>query len=237
MCFLLSLYLISGLFASVDPDLIIYLPMEDGSGDVVKDMSPNGMDGTIAGKDFKWIDAHNGKGLEFTTGTHIQVPDNDLLDGMKALTIEIWAKQDSQQSTNLVVKGANWPGLSYLLQPWSDGQIYWGVDKVDSRAISPAGSFDLKKWYHLASVFTGDNLILYIDGKEVSKAQAPVNIVPETTEPLEVGKLFTGAIDEFAMYGRALTPAQIVSDMEGIVMAVNSKTGLATTWASLKVSH
>jgi hypothetical protein len=234
-CITLSLCLVTNLFALVDPDLIIYLPMDDGNGDTVKDLSPNKLDGKITGKDYKWIDAHRNKGLEFTSGTHIQVPDNDLLDGMKALTIEIWAKQDTQQNTNLVLKGTNWPGLSYLLQPWSDGQIYWGINKVDSRAIAPAGSFDLKKWYHIASVFSGEELILYIDSVEKSRAKSPVNIVPETIEPLEVGKLFTGVVDEFAMYRRALKPAEIISDMEGITMAVNSKTGLTATWGKIKV--
>ena len=234
---LLNLVLIVTLTLAVDPDLIMYLPMDEGSGDTVKDLSSNKFEGKITGKDFKWIDGQKGKGLEFVSGTHIQIPDNKLLDGMKTLTIEIWVRQDTHQNTNLVLKGVNWPGLSYLLQPWGDQQVYWGVNQVDSRAIAPAGSYPLKKWYHLAAVFDGQDLILYIDGVEKSKAKAPVNIVPDTGEPLELGKLFTGAIDEFVMYNRALKPAEITSDMGGVVMAVNSSKSLTTTWGSLKMNR
>ena len=236
-CILLSLVLIVTLAMAGDPNLILYLPMDEGSGDTVKDLSPNKLDGKIVGKDFKWVDAKKGKGLEFVSGTNIQVPDNNLLDAMKALTIELWVKQDTHQSTNLVFKGVTWPGLSYLLQPWSDQQIYFGVNDTSSRAIAPAGSYSLKTWYHLAAVFTGQDLIIYIDGVEKSKANAPVNQVPDTKEPLEIGKLFTGAIDEFVMYSRALKPAEIISDMGGVMMAVNSSESLTITWGSLKVNR
>lgn len=237
-CVILNLVLIVTLAVAGDPDLIMYLPMDDGSGDTVKDLSPNKLDGKIVGKDFKWVDAKKGKGLEFVSGTEIQVPDNKLLDAMKALTIELWVKQDTHQSTGLIQKGATWPGLSYLLQPWSDQQIYFGVNETSSRAIAPAGSYPLKTWYHLAAVFSGQDLLVYINGVEKNKAKAPVNQVPDTKEPLEIGRAITGAIDDFVMYARALTLAEINKDMGGVtVTAVNSSGSLTTTWGSLKVSR
>jgi len=231
-CILLALGMVA---MAADPNLVVYLPMNDGSGDVVKDLSPNKLDGTIVGKNYKWVDAKQGKGLDIVSGTEIQIPDNALLDGMKALTIEMWVKMDTHQATRLIDKGENWDELSYLIQPWSDQQIYFGILSTSSRAITPAGSYALSKWFHLAAVFDGTNLILYIDGVEKSKAKSPVNQVPDTIEPLEIARDTTGTIDEFALYNRALTPAEVTKDMNGITAAaVSSISSLATTWGQIK---
>ncbi|MEK7396127.1 MAG: LamG domain-containing protein [Candidatus Poribacteria bacterium] len=231
-CILLTFGLVA---MAADPNLIVYLPMNDGSGDVVKDLSPNKLDGKIVGKDFKWVDAKKGKGLDITSGTEIQIPDNALLDGMKALTIELWVKMDTHQATRLVDKGTSWDQLSYLIQPWSDQQIYFGIFSTAARAITPAGSYTLKTWFHLAAVFNGTDLILYIDGVEKSRAKSPVNQVPDTPEPLEIARGTTGTVDEFAFYNRALTLAEVTKDMNGIAAAaVNSVGSLTTTWGQLK---
>jgi len=234
-CVLLSLGLIVNCSMAKDPALIVYLPMDDGSGDIVKDLSPNKLDGTIIGKDFDWVDAKKGKGLEIAGVTEIQIPDNVLLDGMEAFTAELWVKMDTHQATRLIDKGENWDQLSYLIQPWSDQQIYFGIFSLASRAITPAGSFDLETWFHLAAVFDGQDLILYIDGVEKSRADSPVDEVPDTNEPLEIGRESACTIDEFAMYSRALTPAEIAKDMDGVDAASVSNIGrLATTWGQLK---
>jgi len=234
-CAFLTFGLIVTYAVAGDPNLIIYLPMDDGSGTTVKDMSPNKLDGKIVGNDYKWIDAKKSKGLELVSGTNIQIPDNKLLDGMKALTVELWVKMDTHQSTRLINKGENWPGLSYLIQPWSDQQIYFGINDTSSRAIAPAGSFTLKTWFHLAAVFNGSELILYIDGAEKSRAKSPVNQVPDTADPLHIGRATTGAIDEFVLYDRALTQAEISKDMAGItIAAINNNSSLTTTWGQIK---
>lgn len=225
----------SSVFAIPDPDLIMYLPMDEGKGDTLKDLSPNGFTGKIVGNDSKWVDGIRGKGLEIVRGTEIQVEDDERLDKMKALTLEIWVYQPDHQATGIVQKGTNWPGMSYLMQPWSDQQIYFGINDTSSRAIAPPGSYPLKKWYHLAGTFDGATLKLYIDGDEKSSAKAPVNIVPDTATPLQIGNRFTGVIDEFAMYKRALTANEIRKDMAGISLAVvNSHQKLTIAWGRIK---
>jgi hypothetical protein len=220
---------------AADPNLVVYLPMEDGNGTTVKDLSPNKLDGKITGNSYKWVDAKKGKGLDLTTGTEIQIPDNALLDGMKAFSTELWVKMDTHQATRLIDKGTSWDQLSYLIQPWSDQQIYFGVLSTASRAITPAGAFSLKTWFHLAAVYNGSDLILYIDGVEKSKASTTVKQVPDTPEVLEIGRDTTGVIDEFAFYNRALTQAEVAKDMNGIAAAaVNSADSLTTTWGQIK---
>ncbi|MDQ1327215.1 MAG: LamG protein [Candidatus Poribacteria bacterium] len=77
-------------------------------------------------------------------------------------------------------------------------------------------------------------MILYVDGVEKSKAKSPVNQVPETADPLVIGALFTGSIDEFAMYNRALTEDEVKKDMTGISLVVASQGKLSVTWGNIK---
>lgn len=222
-------------FTAVDPSLVAYLPMNDGKGDIVKDISPNGFNGKIVGGNSKWVNGKIGNGIEMTAEAEIQIPDNKMLDGMKALTLEIWLKQDAHQSTGVIQKGTNWPGMSYLLQPWSDQQVYFGIDNTSSRAIAPAGSYPLGEWYHLAATFDGTTLKVFINGKEKASAKSPVAECPDTNTPLQIGNRFTGVIDEFVIYNRALTEEEIKSDMASVSLAVKAKNKLSTVWGYLKL--
>ena len=238
ICFLLfCLILIVALIDAyaVDADLVMYLPLDEGKGEEVADALGNGHDGAIVGN-FKWIDGKYGKAVELVAdGAEIQVPDDKALDGMKALTIEVWVRQDTHQSTGIIQKGANWPNISYLIQPWSDQKIYFGVQDTSSRAITKPGDYPLKEWYHLAGTYDGSTLKLYINGKEKASAPAPAKVVPDTAEPLQVGNRLLGAIDEFALYTRTLSADEIQDDMNGKLLPVTKKSKLAACWGHIKL--
>lgn len=219
---------------AADPALLIYLPMDESKGDMVIDASGNGHDGKIAGN-AKLVEGKYGSGMELTAaGDEIQITDDGKLDGMKAMTVEIWVKQDSHQATGIIQKGANWPDMSYLLQPWSDQQIYFGVKDTTSRAITKPGDYPLSKWYHLAGTYDGKILKIYIDGVEKASANAPVDTIPDTDNPLQVGNRLIGVIDDFVMYTRVLTEDEIRKDMSGVLMPVERKGKLTATWAFIK---
>ncbi len=219
---------------AADPSLLVYLPMDEGKGDAVVDASENGHDGKIVGGG-KWVDGKYGRGVEMTaTGDEIQVVDDGTLDGMKALTIEVWVKQDTHQATGVIQKGANWPGMSYLLQPWSDQQIYFGINDTTSRAITKPGDYSLEKWYHLAGTFDGKTLKIYIDGVERASAASPIDAAPDTENPIQVGNRLVGVIDDFAMYSRSLSEDEVKKDMNGIVLSIERRGKLTTTWAFIK---
>jgi len=219
---------------AADPDLVVYLPMDEGQGEEVTDGSGNGHNGTIVGS-AEWTDGKYGRAVELTAaGAEIQIPDDEALDGLEAMTIEVWVRQDSHQATGIIQKGDNWPNMSYLLQPWSDQSIYFGVKDTSSRAITKPGDYPLGEWYHLAGTYDGETLTIYINGEEKASAPAPVDTVPDTTQALQVGNRLIGAIDEFVMYSRALTADEVRKDMSGVVMPVEIKVRLTVTWASIK---
>lgn len=221
--------------ANAVPDLVVYLMLDEGKGDQVVDASKNGNDGKAAGN-FKWVKGKFGQALELAAGAEVQVEDNKTLDGMKALTIAVWVLQDSLQNTGVIQKGANWPDMSYLIQPWSDGMIYFGVKDTSTRAITKAGALPLKEWYHLAGTFDGKSktLKVYINGEEKASAPAPVDTVPDTVAPLKVGNRLTGSIDDFVLYNRALNADEVKELTKGNILPVDAKGKLALSWGELK---
>lgn len=218
---------------ATDPDLIVYLPMDSLDGDEVTDASENGLDGTLVGE-ANLIDGKNGKALEFTADAEIQVPDDESLDGMQAITIAAWVWQDSHQGTGIIQKGGGWGNMSYLIQPWSDQQIYFGILDTTSRAITSPGDYPLGEWYHVAGTFDGENLAVYINGEEKATAPAPADAIPDTEESLQIGNRLAGALDDFAMYSRVLTADEIQALMSGDIMPVEMMGKLATTWAAIR---
>ena len=76
------------------------------------------------------------------------------------------------------------------------------------------------QWHHVAGVYDGTNMFLYVDGTlDVSKP-ATGSIV-QNSYPVCIGhnaeapaSSFNGLIDEVSLYNRALTAAEIQADHE-----------------------
>jgi hypothetical protein len=215
--------------------LLLYFPMEEGQGNVLKDASGQGRDGKIVGSG-KWVNGKYGRGLQVAAADEVQIADDGSLDGMGELTAELWVWMEAHHNTGLIQKGANWPEISYLIQPWGDGQIYFGIKETSSRAITKAGDFPLGAWYHLAAVFDGKQLRLYINGDKKAEAPPPAGVkaVHDTPNPIQLGNRFNGVMDEFVLYKRALTQEEIRKNMAGTVLAVNPAGKAAVRWAALK---
>jgi len=227
---------IASLCRAVPGDMVFYYTLDDGQGGTIKDSSGNGRDGRVQGA-VKAVDGKFGKAAEVGAADEIQIDDDGSLDGMKAFTAEMWVYMETQQATGLIQKGTDWgANMSYLIQPWSDGKIYFGIKETASRAITNPGDFPLKKWFHLAATYDGSLLKLYIDGKKMAEAPPPAGVkeVPDTKDALKLGGRFAGQMDEAVFYKRALSDAEIQLDMQGRVLAVEPAGKAATTWADVK---
>jgi hypothetical protein len=121
-----------------------------------------------------------------------------------------------------------------------DGQAELGFPTADKLEIYVAGgttasiditNFTLGQWYFIAAVGnTANNTVkLYLNGNEVASSVGSKS-VRSTTTPFRVGygvldpggNWFDGAIDEVALYGRALSPTEIstlYSKASGVVLA------------------
>jgi hypothetical protein len=101
-----------------------------------------------------------------------------------------------------------------------DGSLRFRTEAGDAFARSP-GQVPLRQWFHAAAVRTGDNrLTVYVNGKPGLTAFSPgsfrvAQTVGGAPSSLYLGagtgvrSFFTGKIDEFLLFNRALDPEEI----------------------------
>ena len=88
-------------------------------------------------------------------------------------------------------------------------------------------------WAHLAATYDGATMQLYVNGVQVA-SRAQTGAIATSTNPLQIGgdsiygQYFAGRIDEVRIYNRALSVAQIQSDMITPVGATLTLTLTAT---------
>lgn len=79
----IALVIVEGIsYAKVDPGSIVGVwLLDEGRGDVVKDLSENKNDGKIVGA--KWVDGKFGTALEFDGASHVEIPASASTDNLR----------------------------------------------------------------------------------------------------------------------------------------------------------
>jgi hypothetical protein len=226
----------------VDKSLVLYLPFEEGKGDVTKDASSYGHDGKLV-RNPKWVDGKIGKALEFdgTKSNYVEVPVTNELQLREVFTSEFWVKRSSSQIRE-------W---NYMV---SAGSLKWAVIYNQNQNVyiytQSGGSWAQRlvttqplttEWTHIAATYDIKNGVeLYFNGEKAGTGPKPP-VVDEIDIACMVGarapgeEFFTGIIDEVALYNRILDLAEIKRDMEAIGgAAVFPKDKLTTTWGKIK---
>ncbi len=109
--------------------------------------------------------------------------------------------------------------------------------------VGPGGNgteFEVKKWYHIAGVKKAAELIIYVNGKEQGRYDAPRDFV-QGEALLRIGgtreRSAHFAMDEFSLYDRALTEKEVALDAKGVLLSVEPERKLTTTWGDIKISR
>jgi hypothetical protein len=171
----------------------------------------------------------------------VSVPITDSLNSLeKAMSLGGWFRIDEPSDTG------HRRNASYLLEDQAGGEqnpdgwvfavwtndggigLAWGHKKVKP-----------KVWTHIAGTYDGKMLSLYINGKlDVSvKKEGKIS---NPGNPLGLGKYggetYVGGMDEVFLYDRALSTDELEAIMKSfeVAFAVESRSKLATCWASLK---
>jgi hypothetical protein len=102
---------------------------------------------------------------------------------------------------------------STTLRPAGGGHIGAGISYVGGPTASPVGS-----WTHVALTYDGSLLRLFVNGVEVAAQQA-TGTIQSSSSPLSIGgnspygEYFNGLIDDVRVYNRALSQAEIQTDI------------------------
>jgi hypothetical protein len=161
--------------------LVGWWPMNEGSGQVVRDWSGhgnNGQLGSTAGADANdpsWIPGvFAGSALRFDGNDFVRIPDSNSLEPSK-LTVAAWFRGTSSPGDHkyIVAKGAaDCNTGSYGLYTGEGGGVAFyigtgtGIFDFVRSPEAPASVWD-GKWHNAAGTFDGKTVRLFIDGVEV----------------------------------------------------------------------
>jgi hypothetical protein len=165
---------------------------------------------------------HFGGALEFDGATNFLETDAAGLDFREGLTFALWIKP---QGTNtgkqaILAKGlAGWQlrssGESGKLAFLIDGSQDEDAEGSDVPRVTAKHSINDGQWHHVAGVWDGKRIALYVDGA-LEQSEAVSGSIPQSTDPLWVGRnpasgqeFFVGLLDDIRIYAGALAPEVI----------------------------
>jgi hypothetical protein len=157
----------------------------------------------------------SGQALNFDSiNDHILVPNSTSLNITGPITMSAWIKPNSfgQNNFGRIVHKDGVNGYIFSLNNSSitNGLLFYsgGVNASTSNVIT------LNRWQHVASVFNGSTVTLYVNGIAVSTQAQPA--LTASTASLGIGirpadslRGFDGIIDEVRIYNRALSDSEM----------------------------
>ncbi|MAT69753.1 MAG: hypothetical protein CMJ58_09535 [Planctomycetaceae bacterium] len=201
--------------------LIGHWKFDDGSGSTIVDSSLKGNDAAFLTGTPAWVDGARGGALEFdgtndaATGASFQPPSEG--------TVCLWLKSAGPPAA----RQRPW-GVGGNFEMWQDvdGLISCDVstDGYQGGFITTEALDDDGRWRHLVAVFDSDDdsYAIYLDGQLHKSGVSTWAVEQEAAALLTFGtrtgstQRFAGAIDDFRVYNRKLSAAEI-ADIYGLV--------------------
>lgn len=233
---------------AADPALVLYFPLDEGQGDIVKDLSQNGNNGELEDSP-KWVEGKFGKALEFGEGSRVHIPASDSLhcDILKdEFTLTAWVKptltgDQWQQVWRSIDENDSSPHTLFVN---TGGFFSWrgrAGGQWAERCVTPGGMVKADEWTHVAVIGDKKDFRIYINGEEAGTA--PFVELDGGMAEFYLGfdgrqwnERFSGIIDEFCILTRALTADEVKAGAETMMqlLSVRSAGKLAATWGHIR---
>ena len=239
----LTLYLGVSCFAALEENTVLLYLFDEEIADEAIDASDFENHGEAT--DTEWTeDGKRGGALVFDGASSlIEVPHHDsLFPGGDELTIEAWFKPASFPAGHPpIARKGSVPESGWGFDT-PGGKIRGFVYTAPGDPVVVQGTTPMKvdKWHHLAMVYDGSEIRIYLDGEpegevprkgDINKNEASVWIGKKAIESVWLD----GTLDELRILNIAITQEQIQADMEeGITFAVEVTGKLTTTWGRIK---
>ncbi len=214
--------------AGLDPTLAVYWPLDEGAGTVATDMSGHGVNGTISAGPTWVTPGKIGAGaLRFAAagdvrGAHIAL-------NQQSFTIAMWVNpqlvgsqilfSEVQSSSTGLSMHLRLGGSSSTDAPVNGIRFGFYSDDLDS----PANILQSGTWYHLTFWYdwASKNRRIYVNGVQVAQNQSTSGFLA-TSGSICLGSwtgssYFTGMVDDFQLYQKALSDTEIKGIMAGLV--------------------
>jgi hypothetical protein len=165
-------------------------------------------------------DGYVGTGFVFGGGTDALALPTTFKLSSQEFTVESWIKRSESNRASLDFEAGQFFGGSangFTFGLTHQGQLY--LSHVGVVTFYSTTTLTDTNWHHVAVTREGGNLRFYVDG--VLASTVACSVVFDLNGPFAIGGLgvpyvgvsygFLGRIDELAVYGRPLTPAEIAA--------------------------
>jgi hypothetical protein len=183
--------------------------MNDTSGVVVVDASPDGHDGTVVGTVNRTTGRFGGA-LALDGSTWVEIPDEALLEP-PALSVEAWVNFSKVDARTVFDKRSATAG--YALTTDTEGRpVFW----VSGSPCQGVGGIQSGRWYHLAGTYDGLVARLYVDGalvgmSAITNGATDAGIARIGRSYDGSGNGLDGVVDEVAVWTKALN-SEVIAD-------------------------
>ncbi len=222
---------------TLDEHLILSYSFEEGqvADGTVDDLSPSGLDGSVVNSgqaplvpgraDGSSALDLTGGAASSTTAPYVEIP-HGLFEGRNEMSIATWLRWDGgadfQWVYNLGKDNASATFLTPSFQgPGTNRSSIKPVNGGTEVGVDGTGKLPAGQWVQAVTAIDGEEIVYYLNGVEVGRTQAQLDLDavmhdPNGTTSGFLGKafwsghpFFDGAIDEFQVYDLALDGAQV----------------------------
>jgi hypothetical protein len=238
--------------AGLTDGLILYMPFDEGKGNVANDLSENHFVGDINGA--TWVAGKFGSALSFDgKGNFVEIKFADAFNIKEGITMAAWV------TANLPFS----PEWRIIMNAKKSAQGPWGIQ---SRAIGNVETFydvgGVRVWnssistmekdvfHHIAGTYSKENgFQVFFDGVMEANAANSGNLNTRgildspPAESVTIGhnynsadRWWSGIIDEVVIYNRALSDKEMAQLFKAppVSFAVESRDKLAASWGHIK---
>ena len=199
--------------------LVAHWTFDQGAGTILEDDSGNRRNGTITGA--TWTnDGRFDGALHFQGGNAVTV--ENFPDATESWTFSAWIRITEEDAVvdelGVAVTTEDYQKGGWEFQTYGRSSgVYWHfgywIGGSSQYAHYECRCFDPGRWSHATVVVDGTALSFYVDGQLMeSKVSSP--ILPGTPtlymgKWMGAGRLFSGSLDDVAIYARALSAVEV----------------------------
>lgn len=196
--------------------LVGWWKFDETEGTTAKDSSGGNHNGTLNG-DAKWAQGKIGGAVELDgKSAFVQIADKSAFDIGGQVTIACWVNIRSvpAEYAAIVTKG---DGSWRLSTAQRERKFHCSVNNYNSIILDGSTMVGANEWHHVAMVYNGDEIRIYVDGKldatkpwkgGIAKNDFDV-LIGENAE--QKGRFFDGLIDDVRIYNYALGESDIMA--------------------------
>jgi hypothetical protein len=196
--------------------LVGWWKFDETEGTTAKDSSGGNHNGTLNGN-AKWAQGKIGGAVELDGKSgFVQIADKSAFDIAGQVSIACWANIRSvpYEYTAIVTKGdSSWRLSTVQLER----KFHCSVNNYTNITLDGSTTVAAGEWHHVAMVYNGDEIRIYVDGKldatKPWKGGIAVNdfdvLIGENAE--QKGRSFDGLIDDVRIYNYALKEVDIMA--------------------------